>query len=328
MKILISFLFFILTSNFAFAIDICESAKEEIIKNFNGEIDSADINETLNFDCNEMFLINDIELPFNDSIHGFDLFINIVDKIPLKFLQESIDILQPYCRQDNSWFGTFCMAADTSSANLMSERKDLMALLPKAILMLSAEIDKGKKFDILKVLRPLFGDDQQSIRDWVFLSSFIGLDNNGVQTSRLLSNLLYKADIDNYAKLFPVFFQLGNLPAGPDGVDYTGHFAKVLYSTRAGMATIDGLDPDQTKTFKAYAGVYFGCQMAIKGYRKRATALEGYLMGYSYEIIKIAKFLGLSIREIFDGIKLHHNKGKNTGFMMKKGTRLGHQLCQ
>ena len=307
--------------------DNCTHAEKELISYYQNRVESSKFKMTLDFDCEESKLIENLTSPYNDSINGFDLFIDIVDKIPLKFLRHSIDILEPYCREDNSWFGTFCMAADTSSAFLISQREDLMEKIPEAILLISKEIDKNKKFDILPLLRPLFGDDKESIRDWVLLSSFIGLDNNGVQTSRVLSNLLHTGDIKNYVKLFPVFFQMGDLPPGPDGIDYTGHFGKVLFSTRIGNATIDGLDPDQTKTFKAYAGVYFGCQMAIEGFKKRATATEGYLMGYSYEIIKVAKYLGLGIREVFRSIKFHHKKGKNTGYMMKKGTQLGYDLC-
>jgi len=326
-KLLTFIIFNILTTNLL-ANDYCIKAAKDLISSYNGEVTLADIESTLNFDCKESSLIKNEQEPFSDSVNGFDLFIDIVDKFPFKFLHHSIDILEPYCRENNSWFGTFCMAADTSSAFFISKREDLMDKLPLAILMISKKIDENKKFDILPTLRSLFGDDKQSIRDWVLFSSFIGLDNNGVQTSRVLANLLFSNDIKNYSKLFPVFFQMGDLPPREDGIDYTGHFAKVLFSTRIGNATIDGLDPEQTKTFKAYAGVYFGCQMAIEGFKKRATATEGYLMGYSYEIIKVAKYLGLGIKEVFQSLKFHHRKGKNTGFMMKKGTLLGYELCR
>jgi hypothetical protein len=254
--------------------------------------------------------------------------LGFLELLPFQFIDNSLEILSPYCRNEESWFGHFCMAGDVDSANLITSRQDLINKLSKAVLLISKAVDQQNKFNLIDVLSPLFDKNQRERRSLVLLASFLGLDDNGVQTSRLMANLLYSNDYENYSKLFPVFFQMGDLPAIEGGSDYTNHLSKLLYATRVGNARFPGLKKDQIKTYKAWAGVYFGCRMAILDHSRWSVGAEGYAMGYSYEIIKTKNALGKPLEEVFDSLGKYHRKGQETGAMMKTGTLYGYDLCR
>jgi hypothetical protein len=306
----------------------CDSALEQTLIPYRGEVSSEDIAITFDFDCKESQLIESLELPYRDSHESMAQILGVLELLPFQFIDNSLDILRPYCRNEESWFGPFCMAGDVDSAELLTGRQDLMDKLPNAILLISQAVDQQKKFNLVDVLKPLFKMSHEGRRSQVLLASFLGLDDNGVQTSRLMANLLYKRDLENYSKLFPIFFQMGDLPAVEGEPDYTNHFGKLLFATRVGNARFPGLKKDQRKTYKAWAGVYFGCRMAILGHSRWSVGAEGYAMGYSYEIIKTKNALGKPMSELINALGNYHSKGQETGAMMKTGTLYGYDLCR
>lgn len=306
----------------------CPSALEQTLNHYEGKITSEDISITLNFDCKESQLIESLDMPYHDSHETMSQFFEVLDLLPFKFIDNSLNILKPYCRNEKTWFGPFCMAGDVDSAKLITRRQDLIDKLPEAILLISQAVDQQEKFNLIDVLRPLFKTNLEGRRSLVLLASFLGLDDNGVQTSRLMANLLYTRDFKNYSRLFPVFFQMGDLPAVRGEPDYTNHFGKLLFATRVGNARFPGLNKNQSKTYKAWAGVYFGCRMAILGHSRWSVGAEGHAMGYSYEILKIKNNLGKPINELMNTLGKYHSKGQETGTMMKIGTLYGHDLCR
>lgn len=306
----------------------CDSALEQTLIPYAGEVSKEEIAITFDFDCKESQLIETLELPYRDSQETMTQILAVLELLPFSFIDNSLDILRPYCRSEESWFGSFCMAGDVDSAELVARREDLMNKLPEAILLISKAADEKDKFNLVEVLAPLFEKSVEGKRDLVYLASFLGLDDNGVQTSRLMSNLLFLGDFKSYAKLFPVFFQMGDLPALEGEADFTNHFGKLLFATRVGNARFPGLKKDQRKTYKAWAGVYFGCRMATLGHSRWSVGAEGYAMGYSYEIIKTKNALGKPLGEFFDVLGKYHLRGQETGTMMKTGTLYGFDLCK
>jgi len=306
----------------------CDSALQQTLTPYAGEVEAEDISITFDFDCKESKLIETLELPYRDSQETMTQILGVLELLPFRFIDNSLDILRPYCRNEESWFGSFCMAGDVDSAELVARREDLMKKLPEAILLISKAADEKDNFNLVEVLAPLFEKSIEGKRDLVYLASFLGLDDNGVQTSRLMSNLLYLGDSKSYAELFPVFFQMGDLPAVEGEADFTNHFGKLLFATRVGNARFPGLKKDQRKTYKAWAGVYFGCRMAALGHSRWSVGAEGYAMGYSYEIIKTKNALGKPLGEFFDVLGKYHSKGQETGSMMKTGTLYGFDLCK
>lgn len=327
-NIIYRIILFILTLIPHISIADCYPALEQTLAPYHGKVNSQDISSTFNFDCKESNLIESLGLPYSDSHENMKKIIKVLGHLPFPFIEDSLDILRPYCRNEKSWFGSFCMAVDVDSAELMTHRQDLIDKLPEAILLISQVVNQQEKFNLIDVLSPLFKMNHINRRSLVLLASFLGLDDNGVQTSRLMANLLYTRDFKNYSKLFPVFFQTGDLPAIEGEADYTNHFGKLLFATRVGNARIPGLKRDQKKTYKAYAGVYLGCRMAILGHPRWIVAAEGYAMGYTYEVIKTKSFFGKPINELTDALTKYHSKGKDTGAMMKIGTLYGYDLCQ
>jgi hypothetical protein len=291
------------------------------------------INKQIAFDCSESILIDTTNKPYVDSV-GSRTILEHIYLTPFSFVKNTVKILAPYCRKNNWWFGTFCMAADIDSASQIEGDPDLLKALPEAILLISKKAAKGSKYNIFSTLEQssILIDIENRNKKLGLLSSFLGLDDNGVQTSRLLAILLKNNRYDVYSFLFPVFFQMGSLPpllspGSKSPVSYQNRIGSVFFSTRNGKARFPGLQESQTKTYKAWAGVYFGCRMASLGESSMLTLNQAYIAGALYEIIKLKSSFNKPFPEKLEDLKRYTNKAVKTGQMMKIGARYGYSIC-
>lgn len=278
---------------------------------------------SVNFDCSESKLINSIDQPYTDQLKvlgGITKF----DSIPFSPFNRFLRVMKPYCRIDNNWFGSFCMASDVDSAAYITNSMHFYKLIPKTINLLSEAAELQKPYNIVDVLSPLFTQHNLSKNDLFLFSSFLGLDDNGVQTSRLLANLLYLNKFDSYAMISIAIFQMGDLPP-MGGHDFTNQFGRFLYTSRIGSAVFPGVEPYTPKTYKGWAGVYFGCRMKILGSNLASTLSQAYMAGYSYEMIKIRSLVKKN--ELISSVKAQHQKASHTGGVMRSGAEYGYQNC-
>jgi len=291
------------------------AVKEEII-NFDEIEFMAVIN--IKFDCQEAFLIADLKKPYVGTNSKVNNIRDVANYLNFDLGDNSwIDILMPYCRNEASYWGPFCMGTDVHAAFSVLQDRELLKIMPAAIRLLGRKIANLKmteKYDIIEELRGLFSVPSKAF----LLGSFLGLDDNGVQVSRLLANLLYKNDYQTYAKILAATVQLQKVVTKSVGV-FNNEFGTILFSTRTGKATLASLaDVNHLKTYKLYSSVYLGCQMALNHEGFWATKNVAWLSGMSYELIKATR---KTWQEVYD-------KGKTVSQLMQQGAVFGYRHCQ
>ena len=139
----------------------CSLALEQTLIPYKGDVSTEDISITFDFDCKESHLIDALNLPYRDSSEKMAQILDFLELLPFQFIENSLEVLSPYCRNEESWFGHFCMAGDVDSAKLITNRQDLINKLPKAVLLISKAVDQQNKFNLIEVLRPLFDSNQE-----------------------------------------------------------------------------------------------------------------------------------------------------------------------
>ncbi|MEY2987155.1 MAG: hypothetical protein RJB13_676, partial [Pseudomonadota bacterium] len=238
--------------------------------------DSLEI--ALEFDCKEAEKVDSLNEPVTTANSAMNNISQLIKKIPNGFVQDSVEILRPYCRSDNEIYGPFCMAADVDAAYLLSEDKELLKLLPQAVHVLAQEISTATEIDFNAVLQQKLNTlTQQKNERIALLAGFLGLDDNAVQADRLKANLLKQNRMEEYAHVFPALTQYTVFPA-QNGIDYGRDFLAILFSTRTGLATLPGVAEGETQTYKAYAGFHLGCRMARLGRSSQLAEAEAYNM--------------------------------------------------
>ena len=291
------------------------------------QLNPSDYETALEFDCKEASKIRTLVDPVVTASSAMDSISRLVAKIPNGFFKDSVTILRPYCRTDNDIYGPFCMAADVDSAAEVGKDKELVALIPQAVHEIGTEISNQNEIDFNSILaRSLPSKLENRAVRIAFLAGFLGLDDNAVQADRLKANLLFEKRLDEYAKVFPALTQYATFPA-QNGIDYTKDFLALLFSTRTGIATLPGVEDGESQTYKAYAGFYLGCRMAVL---KRPAALaenEAFSMGYAYQMTKLGARLRKPIQQLIADAKKLDAHGRNTGEKMKAGARHGYRTC-
>jgi hypothetical protein len=290
-------------------------------------LNPADYETALEMDCKEASKLRNLSEPVSTSNSAMESITRLVAKIPSGFVKDSVTILKPYCRSDNELYGPFCMAADVESAYAISRDKELLALVPQAVLDIGSEISKTSDIDFYQILSrtlPAGLNDRNS--RVALLAGFLGLDDNAVQADRLKANLLFERRLDDYAKAFPALTQYATFPA-QNGNDYSKDFLALLFSTRTGLATLPGVADGETQTYKAYAGLYLGCRMAQLGRSAALTENEAFSMGYAYQMTKLGARLGKPLNQLIADAKKLDAHGKKTGEKMKAGARFGYRIC-
>lgn len=282
---------------------------------------------TLEFDCKESEKVQKVNEPVSTANSAMDQISKLVKKIPSGFVQDSVAILKPYCRSDNDIYGPFCMAADVDAAYLLTEDRELLQLVPKAVHILGQAISASTEVDFNAILAEKITElNDQKSRRIALLAGFLGLDDNAVQADRLKANLLRQGRLEEYARLFPALTQYTVFPPQGD-IDYGRDFLAILFSTRTGLATLPGVAEGVNQTYKAYAGFHLGCRMAQLGRPAHLAEAEAYNMGYAYQMTKLAARLRKPIQQFIADAKKLHQHGKSTGDKMKAGARHGFQVC-
>jgi hypothetical protein len=290
-------------------------------------LDPAALEIALEFDCKESEKIRQLNAPVATANSAMENITQLVKKIPNGFVQDSVDILKPYCRSDNDIYGPFCMAADVDAAHLLSQDRELLKLLPKAVHILGQEIASKTEIDLHATLSEKLTDIKENRTERIaLLAGFLGLDDNAVQADRLKANLLKEGRLQEYALLFPALTQYTVFPA-QENADYGRDFLAVLFSTRTGVATLPGVAEGETQTYKAYAGFHLGCRMAQLGRPVNLVEAEAYNMGYAYQMTKLAARLRKPIQQFIADAKKLHTHGRNTGDKMRAGARHGFNVC-
>jgi hypothetical protein len=291
-------------------------------------LNPADFQTAIEFDCKEASKIRSLNNPVITANPAMESINKLVSKLPNGFVKDSVSILRPYCRKDNEFYGPFCMAADIDSAAVISQDKDMLALIPFAVHELGSEISRHDEVNLYEILDRKAPSQllRRSFR-LALIAGFLGLDDNAVQADRLKANLIFEGRLQDYAKVFPALTQYATFPVYKS-IDYSKDFLAVLYSTRTGIATLPGVKDDETQTYKAYAGFYLGCRMADLGHAQSAVETEAFNMGYGYQMTKLGMRLGKPLKELIADTKKLDSAGRRTGEKMQAGSRLGYQLCK
>lgn len=323
-------LFFLMLSNTTYA-DCYTEAKKAVKNEIINYKEVSEIAETyLEFHCKEASKIEDIRKPYIDSVAGLNDILSAAADLLIPLPNDtSLEILFPYCRNEETYFGSFCMATDVHSSLAILRDKELLKTLPVAIKFLGQTIKNlppYKKFDIISELTILFKKSKEEKRKAVLIGSFLGLDDNNVQIFRLLANLLYIKDYQNFAKIFATTLDYQTVltkSVGP--IDH--ELGTILFSTRMGTATLSTLfDYDNKKTYKLYSSIYFGCQMAMNNKTLFFTTTEAEVAGMAYELLKLRSVI-FDYRKLLEEFPKRFEDGKTVGKLMAYGAEYGFQEC-
>jgi hypothetical protein len=248
-------------------------------------------------------------------------------KLPNGFVKDSAEILKPYCRKDNTLYGPFCMASDVRSAADLTQDKELLSQIPTAVHKIAQAISTQKSVNFYELLSTALSQNMKNRnRRVALLAAFLGLDDNAVQADRLKANLIFEKRFVEYARVFPSLTQYTTFPP-QGGTDSTSDFLSLLYSTRTGVATLPGVNAGEPLTYKAYAGLYLGCRMAILGRSAALTEHEAFSMGYAYQLTKLGATAKRPPQEIIAASKELHAKGLASANKMRAGARFGYTVC-
>lgn len=275
----------------------------------------------IEFDCREAALIASIDDPVSSAQSARAVFEKFLGVPIMPFMTRAFDILKPYCRSDNQDYGDFCMATDVDAARLVLNHPTMMSQLP---LVMATIVEWTQSHDSINLVDAVSSVYVGPTSEAVLLAGFIGLDDNGVQFDRLRANLLHLGRLDDYARLFGFTAQYASLADLPHSMD----LLKVLFTTRIGTATLPGVDPEATKTYKAYAGLYFGCRLAMENESPLIVKPEAYVVGAAYELLKTRELIGRSWDEISQEIPKYAAASDETGKKLSAGAAYGFRLCQ
>jgi len=277
----------------------------------------------LKFDCREAELISVISEPATSSISPLNTLETLSPiTLDLPFIARALRILKPYCRSDSEINGDYCMATDIEAAAMVSNSPAMLMQLPSLIKKTSLWIQTHENPDLVDAIEKNYAGTRVEA---VLLAGFFGLDDNGIQFDRLRANLLRMKRYSEYAFLFPSIAQYA--PLGEfDGIM---DLSRILFATRTGRATIPGTPDKTTKSYKIYAGVYFGCRLALEHEIPFLVEPESYAIGALYELIKL-KDIFQSSRNGLDIEKLakHARSGGVTGVLFSLGASFGFTKCQ
>jgi hypothetical protein len=285
-----------------------QAVKEEIL---NFDENKELIEGQLAFLCSEASLIRELGQPYSDA-----------EQITLPNVG-ALTVMQAYCRKNNSYFGTFCMATDVHSAITVLNSPKMLNALPHAIKTLGNKLNSiplNEKLDFVAELGGSFAIENYLSKEGVtLLAAFIGLDDNGVQLSRLMADLLVTARYSEFSKVFAATLPVGTVATKTSG-EYAGEISTVFYATRIGSATIAPLQAqDYRKTYKLYSSVYLGCQMAIQKQNRSVTIAQAGLAGVAYEFLKLKGSL-----KNWDEV---NQAAEKTKFLMESGASFGFDHC-
>lgn len=285
------------------------------------EVDFSMLEMAVDFDCRESLLVDDLGEPVRTARKEFRDVLRLVEMIPIGFVRNSLDVLEPYCRTDNPIYGDFCMAGDVESARDMTNDPVALRALPRVVSALGASVRANEKIDFYEIVaQEMNGAGLEGRRRAALVASFLGLDDNATQADRLRANLIRQGRWEDYAAVLPATSQY--LPA--TGV--TRDFLSVLFATRTGIAVVPNLDPDATLTYKAYAGMYLGCKMAVQGAMRGLVLKEAHDIGMAYELMKVRQ--SQSADEFFRNLDHYRKRGETTGRRMRTGADYGFSLCR
>lgn len=268
--------------------------------------DAELLNQQADFDCAEAAAITDPELPVHQAT-----------RLELGFLfRAAMRVLKPYCRKDSDWYGEFCMAMDVESARIVAADSQLLAKLPELLSAASRALQAKRRVDLLAEADLIFPTDRLRAAR---AAGFVGLDDNGVQSDRLRALMARAGRWEDYVTLTALTANL--LPhrgqAGPGVLD----FARIQMATRMGWATLPGIPEGVRKTYKAYAGLAFGCELARAGEGERKTAFLARGAGAAYELSKLVA------GHKRDASAAPLAAANQVGEMMAAGAAIGHARC-
>ena len=241
----------------------------------------SDFEFQINFDCRDSQLISSLNKPVTSATSPETVLQNVAPiALEMPFIDRALNILKPYCRSDVEVNGDYCMAADIDAAAVISNHPGMLSQLPHLIKETSHWIQIKENPDLIDVIREKYiGTEIEA----VLLAGFIGLDDNGIQFDRLRANLLHMGRYADYAYIFPSTGQYATLG---DLADIDDLF-RIFFATRTGRATIHGTPIQTTKSYKIYAGVYFGCRLAMENEMPFFIQSEAFVIGALYEILKL-----------------------------------------
>ena len=275
---------------------------------------------SVRFDCKEASLIEKTDQPVKTSeavanfVRGG---LSLFSFGPGRTLMRK---MIPYCRKDNLLYGEFCMGADIAATHQLLRQPKLIKTLPEAIERINGALSSNEKIDFVRVLRPLYSDPQ----DLVLVAGFLGLDDNGVQTDRLKALLLHTKNFKLYSHIFRALDQYS-----PIGMDSSrGHLQRLLFSTRTGAAMVPGLGEDATQTYKAYAGLFLGCEVAKNPRHKLRDLKSVGFFGWSYQIIKWPGSWPQGPSASWKNLQSLDKHGQKTANLMQKGAEYGFKTCR
>lgn len=281
----------------------------------------TNIRYQIEFDCREASFITSLDSPVKTSRSALAIIQEATGlDLNLPFFRSSMDILKPYCRSDNDDYGGFCMATDVDAAKMVFARSSMLENLPKVIYSVARWIETHEKSNLVYAVLDVYPG---SSLEAVLMAGFLGLDDNGVQVDRLRANLLWAKRFDDYARIFKSTAQYAALGS----MEGTKDLPMILFATRMGYATVPGLAADVTKTYKAYAGLYFGCRLAMENEFEFLVVPEAYAIGVAYEILKTKDLVDRSLAEISREIPKYAAASDETGRKLSAGAAYGFKLC-
>lgn len=301
---------------------ISEARSAVISKNPNLTNRELDFIYQIELDCAEAQLIDNLADPVKSAIPIKNMLHSFFDLLHhVSFVNRAMEILKPYCRNDNWNYGSFCIATDVDAAWHVTSNRQMLDALPQAIEKIAADLETNESINITEIVMRNYAGNTS---DAVLLASFIGLDDNGIQVDRLRANLIKQRRFGDYARIFAMTAQYANFNNLPHAHD----MAKVLFATRIGLATLPGVAINASKTYKAYAGMHLGCRLAMSGESQTIVSLESYAVGASYELLKLRKFADHPLDEFRDLAIEHAKASDETGWKMSAGAAYGFNLCK
>jgi hypothetical protein len=278
--------------------------------------EAASVRTVAEFDCGEAALIKDLDSPVVTADTRFEKVIDILEKLPLDFSRKSLDYATPYCRAESGYYGSFCMAADIEAAKDVFNDPVLLNAIPRAVRAVARLAEGNKSIDLVKEISAVMPAGA-SRRQAVKLAGFLGLDDNGVQTDRLKADLLWAGRYEEYAAVFVPLSQFfsGHYSDYDDGT----YFPVFVFTTRAGTATLPGVQEGTRKTYKAFAAMYLGCKLAGDGFSRDFINAQAGSLGFFYEAIK-TRDLANAGHYIAEGFK--------TAGLMRNAANYGQGLCR
>jgi len=284
----------------------------------------SDFEFQIKFDCRESQLISSLNKPVTSATSPETFLENIAPMMfEMPFIARAMDILKPYCRSDIEINGDYCMAADIDAAEMISNHPAMLTQLPSLLKETSRWIQNQENPDLIEVIRDKYiGTEMEA----VLLAGFIGLDDNGIQFDRLRANLLHSERYSDYAFIFRSTAQYSTLG---DLADIEDLF-RIFFATRTGRATIPGTPVNTTKSYKIYAGVYFGCRLAMENEIPFFIQPEAFVIGSLYEILKLKDIFQKPWDEahIKTEIAKRAKASGVTGEQFALGSTHGFNLCQ